>query len=144
MKKRRKAREAALQILYQKDMTGDWTPHIPEEYWEENPCDAEIMEFTAQLVQGTVKDLKKIDSLIEKSSENWLVSRMGVVDRNILRMAVHEMTAGYGVPVKVTLDEAIEISKRFGMEDSSKFINGVLNKIKEDMEEDNAQDRHRP
>jgi N utilization substance protein B len=129
MKKRRKAREAVLQILYQKDMTGDKSPQIPDEYWRENPCPPDIMEFANALVKGTLENKQKIDSLIENNSENWLLSRMGVIDRNILRMAVYEMISGFDIPVKVTINEAIEIAKKFGTEDSSKFVNGVLDQI---------------
>ncbi len=134
MRKRRKAREAVLQILYQKDMTDDQSSQVPKEFWEQNPCDEEVMEFANMLVKGTLEQIEEIDSIIEKSSDHWIVSRMGVVDRNILRLAVHEMTSGYDIPMKVTLDEAIDISKKFGTNESSKFINGVLDKIKKDIE----------
>ncbi|MBI5184248.1 MAG: transcription antitermination factor NusB [Nitrospinae bacterium] len=134
MKKRRKAREAVLQILYQKDITDDKSPQVPEEFWMENPCLPDITEFAGLLVKGTMENLQKIDSLIENSSENWVLSRMGVIDRNILRMAVYEMISGLGIPVKVVLNEAIEIAKKFGTEDSSKFINGVLDHVRKNLE----------
>lgn len=130
MKKRRKAREAVLQILYQKDITDDKSPQAPEEFWIENPCLPDVMEFANLLVKGTLENLPKVDSLIENSSENWILSRMGVIDRNILRMAVYEMISGLDIPVKVILNEAIEIAKRFGTEDSPKFINGVLDQVR--------------
>ncbi len=133
MKKRRKAREAILQILYQKDITGDTSLEISEEYWKELQNIQDVMEFANGLVKGTLENMDKIDSLIEKSSDNWVVSRMGVVDRNILRMAFYEMVADNGIPEKVTLDEAIEIAKKYGTEDSSKFINGVLDKIRKEV-----------
>lgn len=138
MKKRRKAREAVLQILYQKDITDDKSTQVPDEFWMENPCPQDITEFASLLVKGTMENLQKIDSLIENSSENWILSRMGVIDRNILRMAVCEMISGLGIPVKVILNEAIEVAKKFGTEDSSKFINGVLDQVRKTLEKNPA------
>jgi len=133
MLKRRKAREAALQILYQKDITGDRTPGIQEEHWKENPCGKDIVAFASQLVKGTLENLARVDSLIEQSSEHWIISRMGVIDRNVLRLAVYEMISDLGIPVKATLNEAIEIARKYGTEDSPKFINGVLDRIRKDL-----------
>lgn len=134
MKNRRKSREAALQILYQKDVMADRSTQIPEAFWTSNPCDQDAMEFAVSLVKGTIENLERLDSMIEKTSDNWIINRMGVVDRNILRMAVFEMTSDYDIPLKVTLDEAIEIAKKYGTGESSKFVNGVLDKIKNEIE----------
>lgn len=136
MKKRRMAREVVLQILYQKDITGDTSPKIPDECWEEIRGMQDAMAFADSLVKGTLNNLAKIDPLIEKNSDNWLIGRMGVIDRNVLRMSVYEMATDNDIPTKVTLDEAIEITKKYGTEDSSKFINGVLDKIKKEIESD--------
>jgi N utilization substance protein B len=130
MGKRRKAREVALQFLYQLDQTGaaDPTP-FEEEFWARHPVDADARAFAASLVRGAKAEQKKIDAIIAESAEHWGLERMAVVDRNILRMAVFELLYEPDVPGKVAINEAIEIAKKFGTAESSRFINGVLDRV---------------
>ena len=130
MGKRRKAREVALQFLYQLDQTGAADPAPFEtDFWSRHPVDDEARSFAASLVRGAKNQQAKIDAIITESTEHWDLERMAVVDRNILRMAVYELLCEPGVPGKVAINEAIEIAKKFGTAESSRFINGVLDRI---------------
>ncbi|MBS4173419.1 transcription antitermination factor NusB [Bacillus sp. FJAT-49736] len=125
--KRRTAREKALQALFQIDINEAG----PEEAIK-NILHGETMDpYLAELVNGTSTHLKEIDERISKHLENWSVNRLAKVDLNILRIAVYELLYVHDVPSNVAINEALEISKRFGDEKSSKFINGVLSKIKD-------------
>ena len=130
MGKRRKAREVALQFLYQLELHGedDPTPHEGE-FWARHPVDGDTRAFGDALVRGTKSNQAKIDQLIAQFAEHWDLERMAVVDRNILRMAVYELLWTAEVPPKVAINEAIEIAKKFGTKESSRFINGVLDRI---------------
>lgn len=134
MGKRRQSREHTLKILYRRDITKEDIDKIIKSYWMENKINSEITGFSEQLAKGTAKNLEKIDNYIEKVSEHWALERMGVIDRNILRMAVHELLFMEDIPPKVTIDEAIEIAKKFGTDDSANFVNGLLDKIKKELE----------
>ncbi len=130
MGKRTKARECALQALYQLDTTGGEPRDVLRgilAHFEE--ADAETAQFAEQLVRGVQVDRKQIDELIQQSSAHWKLERMARVDRNILRLAVFEILRRADVPVRVTLNEAVELGKKFGSEESSGFVNGVLDKI---------------
>ncbi|MDP6625745.1 MAG: transcription antitermination factor NusB, partial [Nitrospinota bacterium] len=107
---------------------------IIKSYWKENNINSSITEFSEQLAKGTADNLEKIDDYIKKVSEHWAIDRMGVIDRNLLRMAVQELLFMEDIPLNVTIDEAIEIAKKFGTDDSANFVNGVLDKIKNDLE----------
>jgi N utilization substance protein B len=127
---RTKARECALQALYQLDVSGG----DPREalrgvlsHFEE--ADSETERFADELVRGVQSERKSIDDIIQKSSTNWKLDRMARVDRNILRLAVYELLRRADVPVRVTLNEAVELGKKFGSEESSAFVNGVLDRI---------------
>lgn len=130
MGRRRKAREVALQFLYQLDLHGDDdpSPHAAD-FWARHPVDEETRVFAEALVHGTKAHQAKADDLIRQYAEHWALERMAVVDRNILRLAVYEMLWGGGVPTKVVINEAIEIAKKFGTGDSSRFINGILDRV---------------
>jgi N utilization substance protein B len=130
MGSRTKARECALQALYQLDTSGGEPRDVLRQilaHFEE--ADAETAQFAEQLVRGVQTDRMQIDELIQKSSAHWKLDRMARVDRNILRLAVYEILRRGDVPVRVTLNEAIELGKKFGSEESSAFVNGVLDKI---------------
>jgi N utilization substance protein B len=130
MGRRRKAREVALQFLYQLDQTGADDPGPFEaDFWDRHPVDPDTRAFASSLVRGAKAQQSKIDALIAESAEHWDLDRMAVVDRNILRMAVYELLAEPEVPAKVAINEAIEIAKKFGTAESSRFINGVLDRI---------------
>ena len=130
MGKRRKGREVALQFLYQLDLhgAGDPAPHA-DEFWGRHPVDAATRSFADSLVRGTKQHQSKTDQLITQYAEHWDLDRMAVVDRNILRLAVHELLWQPDVPPKVAINEAIELAKKFGTADSSRFINGLLDRI---------------
>ena len=130
MGKRRKAREVALQFLYQLDQHGaeDPAPH-GDEFWARHPVDADTQSFADALVRGSKQQQGKIDQLLAQYTEHWDLDRMAGVDRNILRMAVYELLWAPDVPPKAVINEAIEIAKKFGTTESSRFINGVLDRI---------------
>jgi N utilization substance protein B len=128
--RRRKAREVALQFLYQLDLHGatDPTPYEPE-FWARHPVDPDTHTFAEHLVRGSKQHQAKIDELLTQYVEHWDLDRMSVVDRNILRMAIYELLWHPEVPAKAAINEAIEIAKKFGTTESSRFINGVLDRI---------------
>jgi N utilization substance protein B len=128
--KRRRAREYALQLLFQLTLTGDELhEELLREFWEGNDEDPDVKDFTVTLVKGTRKHLKTIDETIQKAAEHWSLDRMAVVDRNILRSATYELLYCPDISPSVVINEAIEISKKYSTEDSASFINGILDKI---------------
>jgi N utilization substance protein B len=130
MGSRTKARECALQALYQLDTSGGDAKTALDgilAHFEE--VDDETTTFASELVRGVQLDRMAIDDVITKSSTNWKIDRMARVDRNILRLAVFELLRRGDVPVRVTLNEAIELGKKYGSEESSSFVNGVLDRI---------------
>ena len=129
MGKRRKARELALQALFQIDFYHTENPESLNYFWPEQKVSEEVLNFARKLVEGVCRRQKEIDQLIEEHSENWKLSRMSRVDRNILRMAVLELLEMEDIPCKVTIDEAIELAKKYGTSDSGAFINGILDQI---------------
>ncbi len=127
---RTRARECALQALYQLDSGGgdpQGAVRAVLAHFEE--ADKETERFADELVRGVQSEKAAIDALIQKSSNNWKLDRMARVDRNILRLAVYEILRRADVPVRVTLNEAIELGKKFGSEESSAFVNGVLDRV---------------
>lgn len=139
MRKRTKAREFALQVLYQVDITKSDVKLCLDDFWKSREINTEgcIKEFTESLVFGFISHKGEIDALISEAAENWQLNRMAVVDRNILRMAAYELLYREDIPPKVSINEAIEIAKKYGNEDSGKFVNGILDKI-------NKTKRHKP
>jgi N utilization substance protein B len=129
MSVRRRAREIALQVLYQLDIDPQDPKKVVAFHWENFQPSEQAREFCLRLVEGVLQNQKEIDPLIEEKSENWTLKRMAVVDRNILRLAVFELRYCPDIPFKVTLNEAIELAKKFGADDSGAFINGILDKI---------------
>lgn len=130
MRKRTLARECALQILYQYDLTGSEEELSFDIFWDDQPADEEVRQFAEKLVRGTLRRLKAIDEIIAKHAENWDLRRMAVVDRNILRLATYELLYLAGeIPPKVAINEAVSIAKKFSQEESGKFVNGILDKI---------------
>lgn len=128
---RRKAREFALQMLYQYDIRQD-SANLCETFWECRDVPESVKEFSNNIVEGVIKNLPMIDSKISQSAENWSIDRMAVVDRSILRMATYELFFHRDIPVKVTINEAIEIAKRYGEKDSGSFVNGILDRMVKD------------
>lgn len=121
---RRKAREMALQALFQIDMSGVDAKRALETVFGEN---AAADDFTRALVEGTIQRLAQIDNKIEQYVIDWKLDRMSAVDRNVLRLATFELLeADKEVPGRVAVNEAVELAKKFGTEDSAKFVNGIL------------------
>jgi N utilization substance protein B len=127
---RTKARECALQALYQLDTSGGSAGDVLAGLWAHfEPVDDDTKSFAEALVRGAHREQELIDELIQRASTNWKIERMARVDRNILRLAVYEILKRTDVPVNVTLNEAIELSKKYGSEDSYAFVNGILDRI---------------
>ena len=130
MRKRTKARECALKILYQIEITKDDYNNSLRIYWEREPDTEDIVkDFAAQLVKGVKDNIKEIDSAISKYATNWQIDRMAIVDRNILRIATFEIFYLEDIPSKVSINEAVDIAKKYGDTDSGKFVNGILDRI---------------
>ncbi len=130
MRKRTKAREYALQILYAVDITKDDPKDCVERFWEGNAeSSSEVKKFAAGIVLGVADNKKDIDKMIAKYATNWHLDRMAVIDRNVLRFATYELLYEKDIPPKVSINEAIDIAKKFGGPDSGKFVNGILDKI---------------
>lgn len=128
--KRRKAREYALQILFQLDIRKEKpTATLFKRFWEGDLPDDEVRAFTEEIVKGAHKHLVKIDKQIVACAKNWALERMATVDRNVLRMAVYEILFRMDIPASVTINEAIEIAKKYGTDDSGSFVNGILDSV---------------
>jgi len=126
---RRKARELALQMLYQHDLSGNAADAIIGTFEDLQKSKANTREFATRIFQGTLDHLAEIDQMIVAQADNWRIERMAVVDRNIIRMSVYEFLHETDTPKLVIIDEAIEIAKKFGTQKSSQFINGILDGI---------------
>ena len=129
MRKRTKAREYALQVLYQVDIRRGDAAELLKEFWGAHSLDPDVRTFAQQLAEGTLAHASEIDQLITTHASNWDLKRMAVVDRNILRLGVFELLYVEDVPPTVCINEAIELAKRFGDEESPKFINGILDAV---------------
>ncbi len=128
--KRTKARERALQALYQIDVASTDLDEALSRFWRSfEPVEREVREMAEALVRGVAEHRREIDDAIEAVSTNWRLDRMAKVDRNVLRLAAHELLHRPDVPVKVAINEAIELGKKYGSESSGAFVNGVLDKM---------------
>jgi N utilization substance protein B len=126
---RRKARELALQMLFQHDISGNQPEQITATFEELLKSKLATREFATKIFRGTVEHLPQIDEMIQNQAENWRLSRMAAVDRNIIRMSIYEFMHEGDTPKLVIIDEAIEIAKKYGTQKSSQFINGILDGI---------------
>ena len=131
---RRQAREHALSILYQVDISATPAEEALRLFWKVDSADADVMEFAHVLVRGVVAHKGRIDALISEASTNWKLPRMSYVDRNILRLATFELLEMEDIPPMVSVNEGIELGKRYGTTDSSSFINGILDRIARNLE----------
>jgi transcription antitermination factor NusB len=130
MRKRTKAREYALQILYAVDITKDEPEKCIGRFWEgSEEASPEVKKFADNLVLGVSAKKDHIDKIISAHATNWQLERMAVIDRNVLRLAAYELLFIEDIPPKVSINEAIDIAKKFGGNDSGKFVNGILDKI---------------
>jgi transcription antitermination protein NusB len=127
--KRTKSRERALQALYQIDVAAEGIDEALARFWKSfEPVEREVMALAESLVRGVAEHRRVIDEEIERVSSNWRLDRMAKVDRNVLRLATYELLRT-DVPVKVAINEAIELGKKYGSESTGAFVNGVLDKI---------------
>lgn len=130
MRKRTKARECALQVLYQIDIAKIGFVDCLRDYWNvNNDVDRTIKDFTNTLVKGVSENMADIDKVISTYATNWNIDRMAVVDRNILRLASYELMFVKEIPPKVSINEAVDIAKKYGDKESGKFVNGILDRI---------------
>jgi transcription antitermination protein NusB len=127
---RRKAREYAIQLLFQHDFIGSGSePGFPEDYKPANAEGEDIKKFALEIVSGTLTHRVEIDEILKEAAENWKMERMAVVDRNILRCAVYEIVYRADIPAAVSINEALEIAKKYSSVESVGFINGLLDKV---------------
>jgi N utilization substance protein B len=133
MRRRTRSREFALQLLYEIDISREDCDTALANFWQtlaEEEADKEIKDFTEDLVRGVVGNLELIDSTISKHATNWQLKRMPVVDRNILRLSCYELCFRDDIPPKVSINEAVELAKKYSELEAGKFVNAVLDKIK--------------
>ena len=130
MATRRRGREAALQLLYALEITHADVEEVLASSWAHALTAARTREFTGALLRGVTACRDEIDALIREWSANWSLERIGLVERNILRFAIYELLFMPEIPPNVTINEAIEVAKRYGAEDAPAFINGILDRIK--------------
>ncbi|MBV9488556.1 MAG: transcription antitermination factor NusB [Verrucomicrobia bacterium] len=135
MGKRRDGREVALQLLFHWDLNGceDLSADDLSRFWALRTVPANLKEFAVQLVQGVIQHHAEIDERISRYTANYELKRISAVDRNLLRLAIYEMWHVPDVPPVVAINEAIDIAKKYGTEESSRFVNGVLDRIKMDL-----------
>jgi N utilization substance protein B len=133
MGSRRRSRELAMQALFYMDMRKTYDSDSLEKFCDSFAPAKKSVPFFSELVNGVLEHRKEIDALIERFSSNWKLSRMSPVDRNILRIAVFELLFRSDIPAKVSINEAIDIGKKYGSEESGSFINGILDSIRMEM-----------
>jgi N utilization substance protein B len=121
-------------MLFQMDMAGGAPAEVYPHFWTEHEVESEVKAFAEGLVDGVMKEREALDRIIAATAEHWRVERMAVVDRNILRVAVYELAWLPDTPSVVILDEAIEVGKKFGSEQSGAFINGILDAVRKRIE----------
>lgn len=133
MRKRSRSREFALQILYQIDITHDSPDNALENFWQshlDEQIDEGIKSFTAELISGAKDNLQEIDKKISQYATNWQLERMAVVDRNIMRIGCFELMFREDIPPKVSINEAVELAKKYSGPEAGKFVNAILDKVK--------------
>jgi N utilization substance protein B len=134
MGKRREARELAVQYFYQLDLAPESAgPKSLENFWKLTEPSEIARKFAEDLITGMQAQSKELDRLIDLYSKNWKLNRMAVVDRNIIRLALFEMHFRKDIPPVVSINEAVEIAKRFSTDDSGKFVNGLLDRARQDL-----------
>ena len=136
MGNRRLSRELVIQFLYLTEMNEGEIETQKKSFWDNNPCQEDVRSFAQDILNDIFDHKKDIDTRLERYSDNWTLSRMAVIDRNLLRMAASELMYSKTVPPKVAIDEAVEIAKKYGTQDSPNFINGVLDRILKELKPD--------
>ena len=135
MGKRRKSREGTLQILFQLEFDDSDPDDIVSQFWEAKKASREIKDYSRYLIKGITSHQDSIDRIIQSASEHWRLSRMAVVDRNILRMAVFELFYEEGLAPAIVINEAIEVAKKFSSDQAAQFINGILDALRRKSDE---------
>ena len=136
MRKRTRSREIALKILYAWDITGESIDECRAKFWENHGNeDAAVLEFSDFLIFGVRANHGKLDKMISKYATNWKLERMATIDRNVLRIASFELAFAPEIPPKVSINEAIDMAKKYGDKDSGKFVNGILDEIRKTEEQ---------
>ena len=130
MGKRRKARESTLQILFQLEFDDTPPNRVVDSFWKNRKATQEIKEHCRWLVEGIVVHRDEIDRLIQSVSSNWRISRMAIVDRNVLRLAVFELMHEESLAPAIVINEAIEIAKKYSSEEGATFVNGILDAVR--------------
>jgi transcription antitermination factor NusB len=137
MGKRRKAREFALQILYTVELNPSSSDEICENFLNDQKAEGDIKDFSRLIVKGTLEKKEEIDQMVKHLVKNWDIKRLGLIDRNIIRMGAYEMiflsqsqSSLSSIPTAVTINEAVDIAKKYGTPDSGKFVNGILDEIR--------------
>ena len=130
MGRRRQSREAALKLLYALDITRADVKEVVRTPWAEALMSDNIRDFTTTLVTGVIRCRDEIDAFIQECSTNWSLERIGLVERNILRFAIYELCFLPDIPPNVTINEAVEVAKKYGTQEAPAFINGILDRIK--------------
>jgi N utilization substance protein B len=132
--RRRQGRELALQLLYELDVRGSSDPgEIADDFWRRRTVPDDVRAFADGMARGTKAHQAKIDELIVRFAEHWDLDRMAVVDRNILRAGIFELLWVPAVPPKVAINEALEIAKKFSTEESTRLINGILDRVRREL-----------
>ena len=126
---RRRSRELALQLLYQYEMTGATLEKMQSNFEEWDRASEEVRRFADDLVRGALENSARIDEYLGGQAAHWRIERLATVDKNILRLAIYELLFQKDTPPAVVIDEAIEIAKKYGAEESARFVNGVLDGI---------------
>jgi transcription antitermination protein NusB len=134
MGKRRRAREATIQYHFWRDLQRGEAPKRIEEFWEFCPVKPNVREFAEPLIEGMVAHRDEIDDRIRKYCENYNLNRISAVDRNVLRLAIYEMLYRDDIPPVVSINEAIELAKTFGGAESGAFVNGILDRVRKDLD----------
>ncbi len=142
MGKRRKARESALQLLFQLEFNSADPEDLIRGYWEHQKAADDVKEYALWLVRGIREGQEEVDGAIQAASEHWRIARMAVVDRNILRIAVFEMLRAKTLVPAIVINEAIEIAKRYSGEEASVFINGILDAVRKTLGTGRTPSRH--
>lgn len=135
MGRRRKAREDTLRILFRLEFENKQIEKTLDQYWKSKKASEEIKEYSTWLVNGVISDQAKIDNIIQQVSEHWRISRMALIDRNILRMAVFELLYEENIAPAIVINEAIEIAKKYSGEEAATFVNGILDAVRKDLKD---------
>jgi transcription antitermination factor NusB len=139
MGKRRQGREAALKLLYALDMTHTDVQEVLNATWIEEVVPHDVRDFVMKLVTGVEKHREEIDTMIRAWSSHWSLTRIGAVERNLLRLAIYELVFMPEIPPNVTINEAIEVAKSYGAEEAWLFVNGILDRVKHEMTPQHAE-----